>query len=857
MPSERPSFRAHKPAQAYNSPEELFGKLSSREQSHGYLRGPQQDALRAYLEVKDRTDIAMELPTGTGKTTVGLLVAEWRRRLNRRPVAYLTLTNQLATQVLVEAGRLGLPCADLRGRKEERASSEDGRFRSAQAIGVTTYSNLFNVKPVIHDADLLVFDDAHGGDQFVANMWTVNIRKRHFPQLYTEIVTALRPALSEGQYRAISEDTAFPSTELVDVASHSSVLQALTSVLDQEQSSDIRFSWTKVRNSLSACLFLVSPQEMVIRPLIAPTHTHEPFAEASQRIYMSATLSGEADLLRGYGVSSIKVVQAQHPQWGKRYLFMPSLYMDEENAFTLLLRVFSEQEHHRALLLAPSFQEAERGYALFEALSPPPKKLRARDVEEDLKAFTQSTNAVLALAGRYDGIDLPGDDCRLMIMWESPSAVGALERHQRERWKLGPLLRRRERTRLIQGLGRCTRDATDFAVVILLGQTMVDAFCKSAVVDGLPGEIQREIQWGRNQGETGRDDPGALTGMILGIMNDADYRREANESMEDVEPGTVEPEPTSYQESARHEVSFSRALWSGDYSRAYQQARDAADAVSGPELAGYRAWWLYLGSVAARCYGNDEGADDCLSRAKATGINAGFLDCLLRARKGKGISGPADEAISGQAETIWNQIDKLGWNGPKFSKYTNELIAHLGNRSDATSFHMGIESLGKLLGAETIRPTDDGAPDGVWIFAQEYLTFEAKAGKKAKNPLCKDDLIQAKGHPDWVRAHRKDLAECLAIPVVVPPSLSLDPVARPFAAGVKAMSADDLANWAGRVIDSLKSIRAEFSGKDYSAVQEEFLGRLKQQKLILDDVLAAFPPLSAELAMRRAPGEAI
>ena len=73
---------------------------------------------------------------------------------------------------------------------------------------------------------------------------------------------------------------------------------------------------------------------------------------------------------------------------------------------------------------------------------------------------------MLCLAGRYDGIDLPGDDCRLLIMAESPGAVGALERHLREHWKLGPLLRRRERTRLIQGMGRCTRDATDFAVII-------------------------------------------------------------------------------------------------------------------------------------------------------------------------------------------------------------------------------------------------------------------------------------------------------------------------------------------------------------------------------------------------------
>ena len=31
------------------------------------------------------------------------------------------------------------------------------------AVAVTTYSNLFNVNPVIRDADLLIFDDAHGG----------------------------------------------------------------------------------------------------------------------------------------------------------------------------------------------------------------------------------------------------------------------------------------------------------------------------------------------------------------------------------------------------------------------------------------------------------------------------------------------------------------------------------------------------------------------------------------------------------------------------------------------------------------------------------------------------------------------
>jgi superfamily II DNA or RNA helicase len=141
----RPSFKKIKQSAAADaSPEELFKKLSGRASTHGYLRGPQQDVLRAYVEKDANTsDVAFELPTGTGKTAVGLLIAEWKRLAGQK-VVYLCLTNQLAGQVLVEAEKLGLSCADLRGSKETRSSLEEGRYRTGQAVAVTTYSNLFN-----------------------------------------------------------------------------------------------------------------------------------------------------------------------------------------------------------------------------------------------------------------------------------------------------------------------------------------------------------------------------------------------------------------------------------------------------------------------------------------------------------------------------------------------------------------------------------------------------------------------------------------------------------------------------------------------------------------------------------------
>ena len=158
--AKRPTIKKPPPPADPGSPEELFYSLSGRAKSHAYLRGPQQDALREYVKEETHRDIAFELPTGAGKTTVGLLIAEWQRRKTKGRAAFLTLTNQLAAQVISEANSLGLNVADLRGGRERRSAAEEGRFLQGAAVGVSTYSNLFNVSPVVHDCDILILDDA-------------------------------------------------------------------------------------------------------------------------------------------------------------------------------------------------------------------------------------------------------------------------------------------------------------------------------------------------------------------------------------------------------------------------------------------------------------------------------------------------------------------------------------------------------------------------------------------------------------------------------------------------------------------------------------------------------------------------
>jgi len=116
-----------------------------------------------------------------------------------------------------------------------------------------------------------------------------------------------------------------------------------------------------------------------------------------------------------------------------------------------------------------TFDELEAGMAN------KPVRLGAENIANTMDQFVDRTDVILGLAGRYDGLDLPDEQCRLLLLSESPGAINPLERHLSNHWKMGPVLRKRERTRLIQGMGRCTRNATDFAIIVWLGQSLVNA----------------------------------------------------------------------------------------------------------------------------------------------------------------------------------------------------------------------------------------------------------------------------------------------------------------------------------------------------------------------------------------------
>lgn len=93
---------------APEGPLHLFDELPRMPGSIPELWRQQGKILDEYAEsFADKTDVAVELPTGTGKTIVGLLIGDWRRRKHRRPVLYACPTHQLVHQVAAVARQEG------------------------------------------------------------------------------------------------------------------------------------------------------------------------------------------------------------------------------------------------------------------------------------------------------------------------------------------------------------------------------------------------------------------------------------------------------------------------------------------------------------------------------------------------------------------------------------------------------------------------------------------------------------------------------------------------------------------------------------------------------------------------------
>src|SRR6266699_5370730 len=131
-----------------------------RDPKYEYYRAHQLKALEEYDQIPvTQRDVAICLPTGTGKTVIGLSLSRYAQVRRKQRVLYLSPYILLASQILEEAKGLGIPAVPLYGTWSAVDQSAKDLYSSGEEVGVGTYSTLFNANPRVGRPELIVLDD--------------------------------------------------------------------------------------------------------------------------------------------------------------------------------------------------------------------------------------------------------------------------------------------------------------------------------------------------------------------------------------------------------------------------------------------------------------------------------------------------------------------------------------------------------------------------------------------------------------------------------------------------------------------------------------------------------------------------
>ncbi len=819
------------PAISTESPEALFRDLRTRKVAG--LLAHQADILREYTQnAVSEPDVAFELPTGSGKTLVGLLLGEWRRRRFEERGVYLCPTNQLVHQVADQAiNKYGIQVTAFTGSKNNYSPTAKSQYLNGETVAVTSYSALFNVNPFFDSPGFIILDDIHSAENYIASYWSLKI-ERYSDQhraLYAALVSALKNVLAPTDYQRLTGDSSdsWDSTWVEKIATPNiePLIPEIVSIIDEHVSdTNLRFSWSVLRDHLYACHFYIGTYAILIRPLLPPTNTHTPFANAGQRVYMSATLGEGGELERLTGRKQI--VRLQVPMgWdkqgiGRRLFFFPGHSLDEDQSSSLVLDMIQRAE--RGLVIVPDNRRAEEVRELVKGSLDDFQIFNVQQIETSKEPFVQADKAVAIIANRYDGIDFIDDECRLLIVGGLPRATNLQERFIINKMGAVALLNDRIMTRTVQAFGRCTRSATDYAAVVVWDEELHKYLLRRERRRFLHPELQAELEFGIEQAKDATP-ADFLEFLNTFLMQDSDWIDADNYIASQRENMTRSslPGTADLRDAVSHEVDYQYAMWEGDYVRALECCRSVLACLNDSELRGYRALWSYLaGSSAWLSHRNGMSTDE--SAAKTYFSNAQKAAPAIRwlVNLSRSLNIPSDDLdLSASAlalplvERLESVLERLGTrHNRKFARVEKLILDNLesGNSAQFEEAHV---KLGKLLGFEAGNVETSGAPDPWWIVDESLcFIFEDHSDASPDSNLHLDKARQIATHPNWVRENLPLAESAKIVPVLITPVRFADPDALPHLGDVFVWRLDDFLTWARNALSVVRELRAIFPG---------------------------------------------
>lgn len=733
-------------------PIELYDTLD-RSSDKGPLRPAQLAVLKEWTSKHQAAkDVIVKLHTGQGKTLIGLLMLQARLNTGKGPSLYLCPDNYLIDQTCEQAKQFGIATCTANPDLPEA-------FLGGDKILVTSVQKLFNgltkfglgAKSVKIGA--LLMDDAHACADTIREQCRIRIPKDE--AAYDTLKTLFSAELEQqgaGTFADIQNgkrDAFLPIPYWAWTEREGEIAAILSKNRDKDS---VKYAWPLLKDMLGQCQGIVSGAAIEIEPYIAPLSVFGSYWNAGHRIFMSATVTDDAFLVKGLqlGVETIvKPLSYAKETWsGEKMVLIPSLINDTLTRESVVEKFGKPNPKRKSgvVALAPSFSRT-KDWQTYGALVA--EKGTVAGAIDDLKQ--EQFEKTVVLVNRYDGIDLPDNACRILIFDSKPYSESLSDLVQEScRPNSEATLIRTVRT-VEQGMGRSVRGEKDYCAVVVIGTDLVRLVRDRTSRKYLSSQMSTQLELGieiagmaKQEIEEGKDPMQAFLDLMKqALKRDEGWKAFYVEKMEAVKPKGANE---SILKTYAAELAAENAFNNGDYSGATQKLQAVLDAKG--HIEEDKGW--YLQEMARYNHRANRIESQRLQAAAHKGNRY-----LLKPQSGVTVA-KLEIVSHGRVERILNWVKQFP-DYPSLDVRVSDVLGNLVFGAKAEKFEHALNDLSALLGFAGERPDKEWkeGPDNLWALdSTQYILWECKNEVElGRIEISKYESAQMNSSSAWFGKH--------------------------------------------------------------------------------------------------------
>ena len=744
-------LRAAKVKTAAISPIDIFRRLP-KPPGIPDLYTSQAQVLEDWDKRRDERDLVIKLHTGGGKTLVGLLIAQSILNECHEPVVYLCPNVQLVEQTLSKAVEYGISAVSY----EKKVDFSD-EFICGKSVLICTYQALFSGTSRFgapgsrrHPLNLaaIILDDAHVSFSTVRDSFTLKVEKSYDIEAFETLTNLFRSDFEKlGRVGTFDDIVSGMDHNILEVPywSWKSKSNQVREFLRKDAEDKYFFVWPLIRDAFDYCHVLISKNSFVITPIHPLVDLIPSFANCPRRIFMSATIGDDSEIVRTFCASSESIAKpistGSLAGISERMILAPELMdFSFENLQDTLKKIAiwaTEKKDVGTVILVP------HGYAATSWEDTATYAETAEKVAYSIKELLEGkTRGPFVFANRYDGIDLPGATCRLLIMAGLPRGISEYDQHRSNAFLGGNSINSALAQRIEQGMGRAARGAGDYCVVIITGKDLIAWIGRSSNMNFLTSSTKAQLKMGTEVSRNVTNKHGLAETINSCLNRDKEWIEYHAETLaESVEPDHIDIEALKL---ANIEQKCLRLWRDGYFEKAigklekYCQEGDRLDQQT-------KGWFFQFAARIAEYWGRTDLAQTYQQHAYASNRN------LIRPH----VSPPYVQLNKPgkQAKAIVSKILSYYPRRGYIAEY-DETVSHLVPEASANQFEQALEDLGNILGFSAERPenTYGIGPDVLWLLDDKLaLVIEAKSRKERKNALTKVQHGQLLISTEWFK----------------------------------------------------------------------------------------------------------